>query len=63
MGAASSSGTNWMMQIALQIAHLGQADYDYGYDLVAWPEFLPGVSISLTETPPPSPTGLRNRFR
>jgi len=52
-----------MMQIALQIAHLGQADYDYVYDLVAWPEFLPGVSISLTETPPPSPTGLRNRFR
>jgi len=53
------SGTNWMMQIALQIAHLGQADYDYIYDIIAWPEFLPGTSIKLTETPPPSPTGLR----
>lgn len=55
----SRSGTHWMMQIALQIAHLGQADYDYIYDIVAWPDFLPGVSIKLTETPPPSPTGLR----
>ena len=53
------SGTHWMMQIALQIAHLGQADYDYIYDIVPWPDFLPGASIKLTETPPPSPTGLR----
>lgn len=55
----SRSGTHWMMQIALQIAHLGQADYDYIYDLVAWPDFLPGAAIKLTETPPPSPSGLR----
>jgi hypothetical protein len=55
----SRSGSHWMMQIALQIAHLGQADYDYIYDIVAWPEFLPGISIKLTETPPPSPTGFR----
>ena len=53
------SGTHWMMQIALQIAHLGQAEYDYIYDIVPWPEFLPGASIKLTHTPPPSPTGLR----
>ncbi len=55
----SRSGTHLMMQIALQIAHLGQAEYDYIYDIVAWPDFLPGVAIKLTETPPPSPTGLR----
>ncbi len=55
----SRSGTHWMMQIALQTAHLGQADYDYIYDVVAWPDFLPSVAIALTETPPPSPTGLR----
>lgn len=55
----SRSGTHWMMQIALQIAHLGQADYDYIYDVVAWPDFLPGISIKLTDPPPPSPTGLR----
>lgn len=55
----SRSGTHWMMQIALQIAHLGQADYDYIYDIVSWPDFLPGVAIKLTENPPSSPTGLR----
>jgi hypothetical protein len=53
------SGTNWMMQIALQIAYLGQANYDYIYDIIAWPEFLPGSAIKLTDTPSPSPTGLR----
>ena len=53
------SGTHWMMQIALQIAHLGQAEYDYIYDIVSWPDFLPGASIELTEPPPPSPTGMR----
>ncbi|MEO8393436.1 MAG: sulfotransferase domain-containing protein [Chloroflexota bacterium] len=55
----SRSGSHWMLQIALQIANLGQADYDYLYDIVPWPDFLPGASIKLTETPPPSPTGLR----
>jgi hypothetical protein len=55
----SRSGTHWMMQIALQIAYLGQADYDYIYDIVVWPDFLPGISIKLTDPPPPSPTGLR----
>ena len=55
----SRSGTHWMIQIALQIAHLGQADYEYLYDIVAWPDFLPGVSIKLSDPPPKSPTGLR----
>jgi len=55
----SRSGTHWMMQITLQIAHLGQAEYDYIYDIVPWPDFLPGVAIDLKETPPKSPTGLR----
>jgi hypothetical protein len=55
----SRSGTHWMMQMALQIAHLGQAEYDYLYDVVAWPDFLPDVSIGLSEPPPASPTGLR----
>ncbi len=55
----SRSGTHWMMQIALQIAHLGQAEYDYIYDIVPWPDFLPGAAVDLKETPPPSPTGRR----
>lgn len=59
IACSSRSGTHWMMQIALQIAHRGQADYDYIYDIVAWPDFLPSVAIGLTETPPRSPTGLR----
>ncbi len=59
VACVSRSGTHWMMQIALQIAHLGQADYDYIYDIVVWSDFLPGVSIKLTDPPPPSPTGLR----
>ena len=53
------SGTHWIMQIALQIAYLGDAEYDYIYDIVAWPDYLPGASIKLTESPPLSPTGLR----
>lgn len=55
----SRSGTHWMMQIALQIAHLGQAVYDYIYDIVAWPDFLPGAAVDLKKTPSPSPTGYR----
>ena len=54
------SGTHWMMQIALQIAHLGQADYDYVYDIVPWTDFLlPDASIKLNEPVPPSATGYR----
>lgn len=55
----SRSGTHWLLQIALQITHQGQAEYEYLYDVVAWPDFLPGVSIKLTDPPPVSPTGLR----
>lgn len=55
----SRSGTHWLLQIVLQIANLGQAEYDYLYDVIAWPDFLPGVSIKLTDPPPKSPTGLR----
>lgn len=55
----SRSGTHWMMQIALQIAHLGQAEYDYIYDIVPWPDFLPGAAVKLTAPPHPSPTGYR----
>ena len=51
------SGTHWMMQIVLQIAYRGQADYDYIYDLVSWPEYFPNGVLPLSEDPPPSPTG------
>ncbi len=32
------SGTNWAMQIAVQTAWLGRAEFEHIYDLVAWPE-------------------------
>jgi len=34
----SKSGTNWAMQIALQIAYLGDADFNFIHDLVPWPD-------------------------
>ena len=32
------SGTNWMMQIAHQLAFHGNADYDHIHSVVAWPD-------------------------
>lgn len=55
------SGTNWMMQIALQIAYRGEAEFDHIHDLVAWPDSpAPGV-VALSDPAPreASPTGLR----
>lgn len=44
------SGTNWMMQIALQIAHRGQAEYDHIHDLIPWPDtFDPRFTLPLTD--------------
>lgn len=53
------SGTNWMLQTALQIAHRGTAEYDYMFDVIPWPEFVLQAAIKLDEPVPPSPTGLR----
>lgn len=54
-------GTNWTMQMAHQIAHLGEGEYDYIYDVIAWPDGPdPKISIPLDdETPYQSATGLR----
>ncbi len=57
----SKSGTNWAMQIVVQVAHLGQADFRHIHDLVAWPESgFPGV-VALEDARPwkGSPVGLR----
>ena len=32
------TGTNWTMQVALQVAHRGRAQYDHVHDLVPWLE-------------------------
>ena len=34
----AKSGTNWMMQIAHQLIHHGQGEFDHIHDLVPWPD-------------------------
>jgi len=55
------SGTNWMMQIAQQIAHLGRAEFDHIHDVVPWPDAPSGGPIPLSDPGPleSSPTRLR----
>ena len=57
------SGTNWTMQIALQIAYRGRADYDHIHDLVPWPDMSPRArfAVPLADDGPrrAAPTGLR----
>lgn len=56
------SGTNWTLQIAHQIAHLGEGEYEHIHCVVPWPDELArGFSISLDDPAPKknSPTGMR----
>jgi len=32
------SGTNWLMQIVLQVIHRGKAEFEHVHDLVPWPD-------------------------
>ena len=34
----AKSGTNWMMQIAQQIAYYGAVEFEHIHDLVPWPD-------------------------
>ncbi|MCP5043336.1 MAG: sulfotransferase domain-containing protein, partial [bacterium] len=58
----AKSGTNWMMQIAQQIAHYGAAEFPHIHAVVPWPD-APGstpIGDLFDETPiENSPTGLR----
>lgn len=56
------SGTTWCMQIALQVAHRGRAEYEHIHDLVAWPDAQhPHLAVPLADESPRrcAPTGLR----
>ena len=55
------SGTNWMMQIAQQIAHRGEAEFDHIHSVAAWPDSPAPGPIPLHDAGPreSSPTGLR----
>jgi hypothetical protein len=57
------SGTNWTMQIAVQVAHHGRAEFEHIHDLVPWPDIdvRAGYAIPLSNDEPQrsAPTGLR----
>jgi hypothetical protein len=41
------SGTNWTMQIAVQVAHRGAAAYDHIHDVVSWPDMAPRARFAV----------------
>jgi hypothetical protein len=56
------SGTNWLLQILLQITHRGHAEFDHVHDIVPWPDAHdPKYAIPLSDITAcaKSPTGLR----
>jgi hypothetical protein len=57
------SGTNWTMQIAVQIAHRGRAEFEHVHDLVPWPDMSPragyAVPLDADDLQRSAPTGLR----
>lgn len=57
----AKSGTNWAMQIALQIAHGGRGEFGHVHDLVPWPEGPPFGTARLNDPDAyrAAPTGLR----
>lgn len=61
----AKSGTNWMMQIAHQIAFRGAGDYEHIHDVISWPDFIEkgkrriSISIDDERVQKASPTGLR----
>jgi len=58
----AKSGTNWMMQIAQQIAHRGGAEFDHIHDVVPWPDSPMPIRRAPLVGPTAagrSPTGLR----
>jgi hypothetical protein len=57
------SGTNWTMQIAVQIAHRGGAEFEHIHDVVAWPDMgaRSRIAVPLDDDGPrrSAPSGLR----
>ncbi len=57
----AKSGTNWAIQMCVEIAHRGAASYEHIHHIVAWPE-IPNPMIPTLDDPRPSrdaPTGMR----
>jgi len=56
------SGTNWLIQIALQVIHHGAAEFEHVHDIVPWPDSPdPDYAVSLSDETAwkKAPTGLR----
>lgn len=48
----TKSGTNWAMQLAVQIIGRGEAEFEHIHDLVAWPEAHVSGSVPLDDPGP-----------
>ncbi len=58
----AKSGTNWAMQIALQIAYYGDAEFGFIHELIPWPDApLPVIRAKLSDPTlaKRAPSGLR----
>ena len=56
----AKSGTNWMLQIVTQVAHLGEGEFAHIHDLVPWPDPpMPGIVSPHEPTWEGAPTKLR----
>jgi hypothetical protein len=56
------SGTNWMLQIAHQVATRGEGEFDHIHDVVPWPDFVDQdvlVPLTCTAAQEQAPTGMR----
>ncbi len=56
------SGTNWLMQILVQVIHHGATEFEHVHDIVPWPDSPdPRYAVSLSDETAwkNSPTGLR----
>jgi len=53
------SGTNWVLQIAQQIAWRGAAEFEHIHSVVPWPDAPSNLVVGLDAELPPSPTGHR----
>lgn len=53
------SGTNWMLQIASQVAWRGGGDFSHIHEFVPWPDAPRYGAVDLRDAPAATPTGLR----
>lgn len=55
----SKSGTNWMLQIAYQIAQRGQGEFAHIHEVIPWPDAPTPAIVPLNDPATYSPSGMR----